>query len=200
MKGGGGGREDNGPVGDVIHHSSSPILHLLPTERVNKPPPRAAAAAAEKVEAVVVAGLPVSSKALRFPQRPGLGQAGMKCIVKANHFLAQLPDKDLHQYDVCITPEVTSKSVNRAIMGQLVKMYRDTELGRRLPVYDGRKSLYTAGLLPFTSKEFTIALAGEDEGNGASSCKKSIEEKAIQGVYQVCSASRFTPFRAVFSW
>jgi eukaryotic translation initiation factor 2C len=138
MKGGGGGREDNGAVGDVIHHSSATALPLLPAERVNKTPLRAATA---EVEAV---GLPVSSKALRFPQRPGLGQAGMKCIVKANHFLAQLPDKDLHQYDVCITPEVTSKSVNRAIMGQLVKMYRDTELHRKLPVYDSRKNLYTA--------------------------------------------------------
>lgn len=171
MKGGGGGREDNGAVGDVIHHSSATALPLLPAERVNKTPLRAATA---EVEAV---GLPVSSKALRFPQRPGLGQAGMKCIVKANHFLAQLPDKDLHQYDVCITPEVTSKSVNRAIMGQLVKMYRDTELGRRLPVYDGRKSLYTAGLLPFTSKEFTIALAGEDDGIGAPSCKEKVSKK-----------------------
>jgi hypothetical protein len=25
---------------------------------------------------------------------------GQKCIVKANHFFAELPDKDLHQYDV----------------------------------------------------------------------------------------------------
>jgi eukaryotic translation initiation factor 2C len=25
---------------------------------------------------------------------------GQRCIVKANHFFAELPDKDLHQYDV----------------------------------------------------------------------------------------------------
>jgi eukaryotic translation initiation factor 2C len=42
-------------------------------------------------------------------------------------------------------------------MGQMVKMYRDTKVGRRLHVYDGRKSLYTIGLFPFTSKEFTIS-------------------------------------------
>ncbi|GLJ44154.1 hypothetical protein SUGI_0921230 [Cryptomeria japonica] len=115
---------------------------------------------------------PQSTKALRFPLRPGLGQAGIKCLVKANHFLAELPNKDLHQYDVCITPEVTSRGVNRAIMGQLVKLYRDTELGRRLPVYDGRKSLYTAGLLPFKSKEFTVTLADEDDGICANSNKE----------------------------
>lgn len=44
---------------------------------------------------------PASSKAVRFPLRPGRGSTGMKCIVKANHFFAELPDKDLHQYDVC---------------------------------------------------------------------------------------------------
>lgn len=43
---------------------------------------------------------PVASKDMTFPRRPGFGQVGAKCVVKANHFLAQLPDKDLNQYDV----------------------------------------------------------------------------------------------------
>ncbi|MCO5572743.1 hypothetical protein L7F22_026502 [Adiantum nelumboides] len=109
---------------------------------------------------------PVSSKNMRFPLRPGKGQAGTKCIVKANHFFAELPDKDLHQYDVSISPEVTSRGVNRAVVEQLVKLYRETYLGRRLPAYDGRKSLYTAGPLPFQSKEFSIGLLDEDDGSG----------------------------------
>lgn len=45
-------------------------------------------------------GVPSSSKSLRFPLRPGQGQAGVKCMVKANHFLAEVPDKDLNHYDV----------------------------------------------------------------------------------------------------
>ncbi|XP_010270731.1 PREDICTED: protein argonaute 1-like isoform X2 [Nelumbo nucifera] len=108
-----------------------------------------------------------SSKSMRFPPRPGKGSTGIRCIVKANHFFAELPDKDLHQYDVSITPEVTSRGVNRAVMEQLVKLYRDSHLGKRLPAYDGRKSLYTAGPLPFTSKEFSITLVDEDDGTGA---------------------------------
>ncbi|XP_057858466.2 protein argonaute PNH1-like isoform X2 [Cryptomeria japonica] len=108
---------------------------------------------------------PVSSKSVRFPRRPGKGQKGIKCLVKANHFFTELPDGDLHQYDVTITPEVTSRVVNRAVMEQLVIRNRDTHLGRRLPAYDGRKSLYTAGALPFTSKEFTIVLIDADEGS-----------------------------------
>lgn len=48
-------------------------------------------------------GFPTSSKCLSFAPRPGFGQVGTKCIVKANHFFAELPDKDLNQYDVsCI--------------------------------------------------------------------------------------------------
>lgn len=43
---------------------------------------------------------PTSSKSMRFPLRPGKGSTGIRCIVKANHFFAELPDKDLHQYDV----------------------------------------------------------------------------------------------------
>ncbi|KAJ8625613.1 hypothetical protein MRB53_034143 [Persea americana] len=113
-----------------------------------------------------VAPTPGSSKSVRFPLRPGKGSTGQKCIVKANHFFAELPDKDLHQYDVTITPEVSLRGVNRAVMDQLVKLYRDSHLGRRLPAYDGRKSLYTAGPLPFTSKEFVITLVDEEDGQG----------------------------------
>ncbi|KAL8188583.1 hypothetical protein R6Q57_029871 [Mikania cordata] len=119
---------------------------------------------AQKDEPILAA--PASSKSMRFPLRPGTGSSGTRCIVKANHFFAELPDKDLHQYDVTITPEVTSRGVNRAVMAQLVKLYKVSHLGRRLPAYDGRKSLYTAGPLPFVSKDFKITLLDEDDGSG----------------------------------
>ncbi|AQK45505.1 argonaute1b [Zea mays] len=109
---------------------------------------------------------PASSKSVRFPLRPGKGTYGDRCIVKANHFFAELPDKDLHQYDVSITPEVTSRGVNRAVMGELVTIYRQSHLGGRLPAYDGRKSLYTAGPLPFTSMAFEITLQDEEDSLG----------------------------------
>ncbi|XVF19809.1 hypothetical protein REPUB_Repub11eG0142800 [Reevesia pubescens] len=112
---------------------------------------------------------PSSSKAIRFPPRPGFGTVGRKCRVRANHFLVNVADSDLHHYDVAITPEVTSKNVNRAIIKQLVKLYKESHLGRRCPAYDGRKSLYTAGALPFDSKEFVINLIDEDRGHGSSS-------------------------------
>lgn len=48
----------------------------------------------------IVPATPTSSKSIRFPLRPGKGSIGTRCLVKANHFFAELPDKDLHQYDV----------------------------------------------------------------------------------------------------
>ncbi|KAF9617010.1 hypothetical protein IFM89_033080 [Coptis chinensis] len=126
----------------------------------------------------------VSSKGLTFHRRPGYGQAGTKCIVKANHFLAELPDKDLNHYHVTITPEpvVSSRRLNRAIMAQLVKLYRESDLGMRLPAYDGRNSLYTAGLLPFTSKEFSITLA--DEGHNINDARQREFKVTIKFVAQ----------------
>ncbi|PWA58377.1 Argonaute/Dicer protein, PAZ [Artemisia annua] len=52
------------------------------------------------VEETAVHATPVSRKSLRIPLPPGKGVSGQRCIVKANHFFAKLPDKDLHQYDV----------------------------------------------------------------------------------------------------
>lgn len=66
-------------------------------------------------------------------------------------------------FQVTITPEVTSRAVNRAIIAELVKVYKESELGMRLPAYDGRKSLYTAGELPFAWKEFAINLVDEED-------------------------------------
>ncbi|PUZ78411.1 hypothetical protein GQ55_1G450400 [Panicum hallii var. hallii] len=115
----------------------------------------------------VVPAIPSSTKSLRFPLRPGKGSVGTSCLVKANHFFAELPDRDLHQYDVSITPEVTSRVLSRAIIKELVNLHKQSYLGGRLPVYDGRKSLYTAGPLPFTSQEFHITLLDDDDGSGS---------------------------------
>ncbi|KAM5570275.1 protein argonaute 1B-like [Rosa sericea] len=123
--------------------------------------------------------IPTSSKSVRFPLRPGRGTVGAKCIVKANHFFAELPDKDLHQYDVTITPDIASRRLNRAVIKRLVDLYRQSQLGNRLPAYDGRKSLYTAGPLPFSSKDFKIMLADDDDGSGGQRKEKEREFKVV---------------------
>ncbi|KAM3713994.1 hypothetical protein ACJW31_01G297700 [Castanea mollissima] len=109
-------------------------------------------------------GTPASFKSLMFHRRPGYGQLGTKCLVKANHFIANIPDSDICHYSVKIDPEVTSHKLNKAIMTQLVKLHRESDLGMRLPVYDGARNLYTAGFLPFTTKNFIIILSDDEEG------------------------------------
>ncbi|GMP98928.1 hypothetical protein CsSME_00046617 [Camellia sinensis var. sinensis] len=101
---------------------------------------------------------PLSTKSLRPPVRPGYGTVGRRCIVRANHFLVDVADRDLHHYDVTITPEVTSKKVCREIVNALIASYQESHLGKRCPAYDGRKSLYTAGPLPFVSQDFVVKL------------------------------------------
>lgn len=75
---------------------------------------------------------------------------------------------------MAITPEITSKRVNRDVMAQLTKMYGETHLGKRIPAYDGRKSLYTAGALPFESRDFVVELDKDlRDGSGSSSGSSS---------------------------
>ncbi|KAL0460112.1 UNVERIFIED_CONTAM: protein argonaute MEL1 [Sesamum latifolium] len=105
---------------------------------------------------------PSSTKALRNPPRPGFGTTGQKIIVKANHFLVTAADLDLNHYDVSISPEVSSKKVCREIMNQLVNSFHASHLGKRRLAYDGRKSCYTAGQLPFSSKDFVVKLVDKD--------------------------------------
>lgn len=66
-------------------------------------------------------------------------------------------------------------------MGQLVKLYKESHLGKRLPAYDGRKSLYTAGPLPFSNKEFKITLV--DEEDGSSGTKYDLLLSSYWGIY-----------------
>ncbi|KAJ9554728.1 hypothetical protein OSB04_009342 [Centaurea solstitialis] len=100
--------------------------------------------------------VPSSSKLHKAPARPGYGTAGRKCVIKANHFCVEFGDKDPYQYDVTITPEVTSKTKCRDIMKSLIKDYRVSHMGNQMLAYDGKKSAFTAGPLPFESKEFVI--------------------------------------------
>jgi eukaryotic translation initiation factor 2C len=64
---------------------------------------------------------------------------------------------------VTISPDTTPKGMYREIMSKLVSENRQTELGGRLPAYDGRKLLFSAGELPFETMEFVVTLSGRTE-------------------------------------
>ncbi|CAN6287232.1 unnamed protein product [Urochloa humidicola] len=128
---------------------------------------------------------PASSKAVVLPPRPGYGTAGRRCKVRANHFSVQVADTEIYHYDVVITPESVSRARNRWIMNELVNMHKEY-LDRRLPVYDGRKSLYTAGPLPFGAKEFVLMLTNPDRASkGEKEYKVVIKDAAKIDMYNL---------------
>ncbi|XP_028106129.1 protein argonaute 1C-like [Camellia sinensis] len=148
---------------------SSSLSHDVERKLILQSPPPAAAQSSSSVQQPIQptpsvqkpAQPPSSTKSLRPPARPGYGTVG-RCIVRANHFLVVFADSDLHHYDVTITPEVTSKKVCREIVNELIASYQDSHLGKRCPAYDGRKSLYTAGPLPFVSQDFVVKLVEKE--------------------------------------
>ncbi|OWM73716.1 hypothetical protein CDL15_Pgr026820 [Punica granatum] len=141
------------------------------------PPPSASSSAqvaqlGRDIEEKLSLGRPGS--AIVPPRRPGYGRVGMKCFVRANHFIVEAADKDYFHYDVTISPEIASKQVSREVISNLVHLYGESHLGKRMPAYDGRKSLYTAGPFPFESKEFVVKLPERNDG-GSSSKRKDRE-------------------------
>jgi eukaryotic translation initiation factor 2C len=99
---------------------------------------------------------------------------------------------------VSITPEVTSKKVSRDIIKQLVKMYKE-HLGTRNPAYDGRKSLYTAGPLPFMSKEFVVKLDDDRASSSGSTGYFSSLSVRIYPIFVEFIFSIFISTESLFS-
>ncbi|CAL5090915.1 unnamed protein product [Urochloa decumbens] len=119
---------------------------------------------------------PVSSEGIAHPARPGFGTVGRKVVVRANHFLVKVADNDICHYDgyfavvsvgeivfittiwVSISPEPKARRTNRVLLSELVKVHGATSLARKMPAYDGSRSLYTAGELPFKTMDFVVKL------------------------------------------
>ncbi|GMG98489.1 hypothetical protein Nepgr_000329 [Nepenthes gracilis] len=160
-RGGGGG---GGGGGRGFSSSSAPTQVL--TEKIW---------AEAGMAKLTLAAPPSSSKSLRPPARPGFGTIGEPCVVRANHFLVGLGECDPHHYDVSITPEVTSKKLCRDIMSQLVESYKKSYLNNRMPAYDGKKSIYTAGALPFVSKQFVVDLIDKEENDRSDRKKRQFK-------------------------
>ena len=113
-RGGGGG----GRGGDTAPSSFSPVpspavsqpSSASPSSSAPPPPQPSSSSVAELTSGVKErlnlqdrAAQPSSSKALVPPKRPGYGSLGKKIEGRANHFLVEVADRDLHHYDVNIS-------------------------------------------------------------------------------------------------
>uniref|UniRef100_A0A453H1K8 PAZ domain-containing protein n=1 Tax=Aegilops tauschii subsp. strangulata TaxID=200361 RepID=A0A453H1K8_AEGTS len=116
---------------------------------------------------------------------PGYGTAGKRCRVRANHLLVQVAGKEIYHYDVSISPESMARERNRSIINELVRLHKQ-HLDGRLPVYDGRKGMFTAAPLPFKTKEFIVKVSNTERGyQGEKEYKVTIKEVAKLNLYNL---------------
>ena len=59
------------------------------------------------------------------PLRPNNGSIGRSIPLRANYFQVQIPNGDLHHYDVDIKPDKCPRRVNREIVENMVENYRN---------------------------------------------------------------------------
>ncbi|MCO5610336.1 hypothetical protein L7F22_064572 [Adiantum nelumboides] len=144
-----------GPSGQVVEEEGSSSSGFVPEQHEGD-----VYIPEDATEAVEV---PITSRGvLVAPKRPQPGRAGSRAMVRVNHFVVNFrPGVTIYHYDVDINPKVSSRSIARRLQRQLLAMH-ETDFQERLPAYDGSKSLYTAGPLPFESKEFTVAFTNEN--------------------------------------
>lgn len=85
------------------------------------------------------------------PRRPGYGTMGKPIKLLANCFQVEIPKIDVYLYEVDIKPDKCPRRVNREVVDSMVQHFKVTIFGDRRPVYDGKRSLYTANPLPVAS-------------------------------------------------
>ncbi|KFO24331.1 Protein argonaute-3 [Fukomys damarensis] len=81
----------------------------------------------------------------------------------ANCFQVEIPKIDVYLYEVDIKPDKCPRRVNREVVDSMVQHFKVTIFGDRRPVYDGKRSLYTANPLPVatTGVDLDVTLPGE---------------------------------------
>nr|XP_023835711.1 protein argonaute-3-like [Salvelinus alpinus] len=97
------------------------------------------------------------------PRRPGYGTMGKPIKLLANCFQVDIPKIDVYLYEVDIKPEKCPRRVNREVVDSMVQHFKVTIFGDRRPVYDGKRSLYTANPLPVATAgvDLDVTLPGE---------------------------------------
>ncbi|KAG9492837.1 hypothetical protein GDO78_001023 [Eleutherodactylus coqui] len=97
------------------------------------------------------------------PRRPGYGTMGKPIKLLANCFQVEIPKIDVYLYEVDIKPDKCPRRVNREVVDSMVQHFKVTIFGDRRPVYDGKRSLYTANPLPVASTgvDLDVTLPGE---------------------------------------
>ncbi|GBC02340.1 hypothetical protein RclHR1_04580008 [Rhizophagus clarus] len=107
------------------------------------------------------------SELTEFVLRPSLGTSGRKIRVRSNFFeITNLPDMDIIQYDVTITPDVPP-ILNRKIFAEFEKLNLSGALGNVRSVFDGRKNIFAPQQLPIKDSQiFKVSLSNYENTSG----------------------------------
>ncbi|RGB43667.1 Piwi domain-containing protein [Rhizophagus diaphanus] len=86
-----------------------------------------------------------------FVKRPGLGRLGRPIRIRTNYFeITNLPDSNIHHYDIDISPEVPT-TLNRKIFQIAENSFHDIRA-----VFDGRRNVYTIRPLDVHTLDVTL--------------------------------------------
>ncbi|RIA82435.1 Piwi domain-containing protein [Glomus cerebriforme] len=108
---------------------------------------------------------PEGLKVTNFIKRPSLGNQGREIRVRANFFeVTSLPEANIHHYDITITPEVPP-SLNRKVYQEFEELNSKSNFNNILPVFDGRKNIFTFEPLPFKDSATFDIILPEDDGS-----------------------------------
>ncbi|GBG68507.1 hypothetical protein CBR_g3051 [Chara braunii] len=138
--------------------------HGGPLPPAAPPPPLATEAAAQRALSARLGAITLAEKSRAGASRvlrPDYGKVGERRVLVANHFPVTVSKREIHHYDVVISPDV-SRGTNRIVIAQLQEHHRVSDFGGRRGAYDGRKILCFAGPLPFQEKDFTVVLRDAD--------------------------------------
>uniref|UniRef100_A0A0D9YUZ2 Piwi domain-containing protein n=1 Tax=Oryza glumipatula TaxID=40148 RepID=A0A0D9YUZ2_9ORYZ len=95
--------------------------------------------------------------------RPGYGSAGKKLSIFTNYFGVSVNCPAIYQYKVSIHPEPKLGVTKKAVLSEIVKLHGERVFRNKIPVFDARKSLYTAHALPIESETFVIKLDDDED-------------------------------------
>jgi eukaryotic translation initiation factor 2C len=146
-------------------------------------------------------GLP-NGKLVEFqcPSRPDYGSEGRQILLKVNHFQVKIPKGFINHYEVLIYPEKCPRRVNREIVETMVQAYSQKIFNGQLPVFDGRRNLYSREPLPIgrDKVELEVTLPGEGRDRTFKVAIKFVEQTSLYALEEALDGrSQVVPANAV---
>ena len=161
----GGRSTHSNSSGDNVSTSGASGRGTMPTRPPTRPDQPASLRGdtpPESVAGSIISGNRENS--FKHPLRPSVGRQGKTIMLKANFFRVEMPNRDIYHYEVDIKPDKCPRRVNREIVNEMVKEYKDSVFAQIMPVYDGRRNMYTTCQMPIERNGHTLDVKLPSDG------------------------------------